>query len=64
MNENHAFISDSRFRVGEVDFRYNYRRGDRALEPEGFLPVAKDRDQLERYLRFCRELQPCVLAAI
>lgn len=59
-----AFLDEHHLRVGEVDFYCSYDVvGDKPV-PDGFLPIAKDRDQIDRYLRLCEELRPEVIAEL
>lgn len=52
MNILPMFLDDHHLRVGDVDFHCSYQwNADDEVVPEGFLPVAKSRDQVERYLR-------------
>lgn len=64
MNKHCTFLDQQHLRVGEVDFRCLYDGGDGGPVAKGFLPVAKDRSQVERYLRLSEELRPRVIVEI
>ncbi|HYM86888.1 MAG TPA: class I SAM-dependent methyltransferase [Pseudoxanthomonas sp.] len=59
-----AFLDEHHLRVGEVDFYCSYDMMGEKPVPDGFLPVAKDRDQIDRYLQLCDELRPEVIAEL
>lgn len=59
------FLDDQHLRVGGVDFHCHYQwNNDDEVEPEGFLPVAKSRDQVERYLRLQKSMPAEVIVEI
>ena len=64
MTTSAAFLDEHHLRVGDVDFHCHYLWGVEATVPEGFLPIAKDRAQVERYLRLCDELRPGVIVEL
>jgi predicted O-methyltransferase YrrM len=52
------FLDDHHLRAGGLDFHCCYQWDGRDdVVPEGFLPVAKLRDQVERYLRLRQDMQ-------
>lgn len=60
-----VFLNNHHLRVGEVDFDCSYVFGDAdAKTLKGFMPVAKDREQIERYLRLRDEFHPDVIVEL
>ena len=59
-----VFLDEHHLQVGEVGFYCFYSGEDSRALPDGLLPVAKDRDQIDRYLRLFDELRPEVLVEL
>jgi predicted O-methyltransferase YrrM len=59
-----AFLDEHHLRVGNVDFYCHFIWGGEVATPEGFLPVAKDREQIDRYLRLGEGLHPQVIVEL
>lgn len=60
-----AFVDDRHLSVGDVDFHCHYQwNGDDEVVPEGFLPVAKSREQVERYLCLQKSMQAEVIVEL
>ncbi len=60
-----TFLDDQHLRVGDVDFHCHYQwNSDDEVAPEGFLPVAKSRDQVERYLRLQKSMPAEVIVEL
>lgn len=57
MSTQSEFLDDQHLRVNGVDFHCSYEWNADAQVPEGFLPVAKLRDQVERYLLLQQGMQ-------
>lgn len=59
------FLDDQHLRVNGVDFHCSYQwNGNDDMAPEGFLPVAKLRDQVERYLRLQQDMRAEVIVEL
>lgn len=58
------FLDEHHLQVGEVGFHCFYSGEDRGPPPGELLPVAKDRGQIDRYLRLCDELRPEVIVEL
>lgn len=60
-----TFLDDQHLRIGDLDFYCHYQwHSDDEVAPEGFLPVAKSRDQVERYLRLQQSMHAEVIVEL
>lgn len=64
MNPRPLFLDEHRLRIGGIDFYCLYRVDDDELAPDGYLPIMKERSQVDRYLHLCDQLQPKVIVEL
>lgn len=59
-----VFLGERHLRVGAIDFHFSFHMDAEDPVPRGFLPIRKDRRQIDRYLRLCHELRPEVIVEL
>lgn len=59
-----VFLDEHHLQIGQAGFYCFYSGEHSGPPPGGLLPVAKDRDQIDRYLRLCEELRPEVIVEL